>query len=628
MKVRLTRREYLKLTGLGGAAALLAAAGGCQSLGPPTEDGLAAGRYWGPLQRVRGVPLPALPISWEAATARVGEIFEAYAPHEIVFLLGFYPDHLNHLARLISRSLGGAGVLRFGVGSGFEARLTLLDACRKLYGYAGQPVFDLATPEVIFSFGASFTESWLAPAGAAPGGGTGAAFSRINPAAYVVQFEARLSPAAAFADEWIPVRPGSEAQLARALAGLVGGGPAWAGLSTAGRDLRAAERQTGVPARQLVRLARLFARAGRRLALPGGAALAAAGGLQAAQWILALNRLNTGPEDLSDFFLAPPGPLYPELASQPASAAEVSALVQNIELGRVKALFVHGVDPLAVFPHAYRFERALDKIERLVSFATYVDGISRRADLVLPDHAPGEGWGYQVPPHLADQGRVALLRPRRAPRFNTRATADVLLGALKASAGPAGGLDFQDERDFLSRSTAALDAGESAFRRLASEGGSNGWFEPGGWCYAEPRRFPPVTLQKPTRGVDGGLPPQVEGSPHEVYRLLIYPADGGVRRSSGPPAAEIHPSRAERSGFKPGDLALVRTAAGSLCVRISINPGLHPDALALAAAPTDLGHELGGATGLSRPIDLAGLAQNGAGDLVVTGLPARLERLV
>ena len=85
---------------------------------------------------------------------------------------------------------------------------------------------------------------------------------------------------------------------------------------------------------------------------------------------------------------------------------------------------------------------------------------------------------------------------------------------------------------------------------------------------------------------------------------------------------------AERSGFKPGDLALVRTAAGSLCVRISINPGLHPDALALAAAPTGLGDELGGATGLSRPIDLAGLAQNGAGDLVVTGLPARLERPV
>lgn len=614
MKARLTRREYLKLTGLGGAAALLAAAGGCQSLGPPTEDGLAAGRYWGPLQRVRGVPFLALPISWEAAIARVGEIFKAYAPHEIVFLFGLYPDHLNHLARLAARSLGGAGVLRFGAGSGFEARLTLLDACRKLYGYAGQPVFDLATPEVIFSFGASFTESWLAPVGAAPVGGPGAAFSRINPAAYVVQFEARRSPAAVLADEWVPVRPGSEAQLARALADLVGGGPAWAGLSTAGHDLRAAERQTGVPARQLVRLARLFARAGRRLALPGGAALAAAGGLQAAQWILALNRLNTGSEDHSVFFLAPPGPLYPELASQPASAAEVSALIQNIELGRVKALFVHGVDPLAVFPHAYRFERALDKIERLVSFATYVDGISRRADLILPDHASGEGWGYQVPPHLADQGRVALLRPHRAPRFNTRATADVLLGALKASAGPAGGLDFQDERDFLSRSTAALDAGESAFRRLASEGGPNGW------CYAEPRRFPPVTLQKPTREVDGGLPPQEEGSPDTAYRLLIYLADGGVHRSSGSPAAEIHPSRAERSGLKPGDLALVRTAAGSLCVRISINPGLHPDALALAAAPADLGDELGGRAGLSRPIDLAGLAQNGAGDLVVTGL--------
>ncbi|MCC7130137.1 MAG: hypothetical protein IT297_07030 [Anaerolineae bacterium] len=619
MNDRLTRGDFLRLAGLGGAAGLLAAAGGFAPTAPEQLQPSLTSRFWGPLRRWRGVPLPAFPISWKAAVAEVAAIFRAYAPQEIAFLVGLYPDHLHRLARLTAHSLGGVNVLRYSPNSGFEARVTLLDACQKLYGYAGVPVFDLSTAEVIFSFGASFCESWLAPISPELAVENEAAWARIDPAAHVVQFETRRSPAAELADEWIPIRPGAEALLARTLARL-------ARRSLGERDLHSAAAQTGVPAGELRRLARLFFGAHRRLALPGGAALAVEGGLPAAEWILNLNQAGDGSLGSSGFFLAPPAADYPELTSRPASAAEILALVKNIELGRVKALFVHGVDPLRVLPRAYGFAGALQQVERLVSFATFPDLLSSQADLILPDHAPGEAWGYQTALHRAEWGWVEALRPASPPRFNTRATADVLLQAWRASGGRSGALDFEDEQDFLSRSAAAFEAGGRAYHR--AEGGdlTPPWAAPGGWGYAEPRRFPPVTLTLPTQAVSASAA-EVASLPDGVFRLLLYPAAGERERPSGDPLAEIHPQRAARLGFAPGDPGWVRTAAGALRVSVSLNPHLHPDGLALpvdwAAYESDPGAE----TGLLRPLDLIGLAQNESGDLITAGALARLEHL-
>lgn len=620
MNDRLTRGDFLKLAGLGGAASLIASVGCLPPVEPALPDPLQTipiSRFWGPLRRLRGVPMPAFPISWGAAVAEVAAIFRTYAPHEIAFLLGLYPDHLNRLTRLTARSLGGASVLRYSPGSGCEARVTLMDACQRLYGYAGAPVFDLSTAGVIFSFGASFCESWLAPFLDRSATEPEAALAQIDPAAYVVQFEARRSPVAEQADEWISIRPGSEALLARALARLVQ-------RSLSRRDLRSAAEQTGVPTRELRRLARLFLGADRRLAVPGGAALAAEHGLQAAQWILALNHLERNPVGSSGFFLAPPVADYPELVSRPASAAEILALVKNIELGRVKALFVHGIDPLAVFPRAYGFEQALRQVERLVSFAHFPNLLSRQADLILPDHAPDESWGYQTVLRQADWGWVEAIRPSSAARFNTRATAEVLLQALRVSGKQTGALDFQNDRDFLAHSAAVFEASGCAYRR--AEGGdlAQPWVEPGGWGYIQPRRFPPVALMRPTQAA---LVIETKSLTDQVFRLLLYPAAEPQRQASEFPLAEIHPMRADRIGFTPGQLGLVRTSAGALRVRIAVNPNQHPDGLALPMDWAAFVSQSGGKTDLLRALDLIGLAQNEAGDLVMTGMLARLERL-
>lgn len=93
----------------------------------------------------------------------------------------------------------------------------LYEAVKRLYGQDQLPHFEIANAQYVLSFGADFLSTWLNPVGYMRQYGQfrqGAGRKRGK----LVQIESRFSMTAANADEWVPVKPGAEGALALSIA--------------------------------------------------------------------------------------------------------------------------------------------------------------------------------------------------------------------------------------------------------------------------------------------------------------------------------------------------------------------------------------------------------------------------
>ena len=195
--------------------------GGTCSRGQATLQGLYnPDRIKAPGKRASRASTEFSPLEWEAAIGLVKDALQNTQSNEIAFLMGLFPDHLYDLVQLISNGLGGANVLGYGTLGEFEARVTLIEASKNLLGVAKIPYFDLANTDVVFSFGANFVETWLSPVAYADSYGV-MRQGHTGRRGYFVQFEERMSQTAASGDEWFPINPGSAALLAQGLGFLV-----------------------------------------------------------------------------------------------------------------------------------------------------------------------------------------------------------------------------------------------------------------------------------------------------------------------------------------------------------------------------------------------------------------------
>lgn len=177
-------------------------------------------RVKGPVKRSRSSKAYDANTTWDAAIQIVTDALTKNQPGEIAFLLGMAPDHLFDLVTDLCKALGAPAPIRYGALGLFEGRATLGEASRAIFGRPNLLFFDIGGADVTFSFGANFLETWLSPVAYTRGF---AEMRRGNPRrrGYLVQFEPRMSQTAAKADEWIPIIPGSEGLVAAALGKLV-----------------------------------------------------------------------------------------------------------------------------------------------------------------------------------------------------------------------------------------------------------------------------------------------------------------------------------------------------------------------------------------------------------------------
>lgn len=464
-------------------------------------------------------------ISWEeaiaAVTARLGELRERNQARSVVFI-GGRGNHLqNRLFQRFLRAYGSPNYLR--APSGLDA---LQMAVYLQQGVPEAPAYDLEATGYLLSFGANLLEGWGSPVS------TMRAFGRWRDAAAgrrtkFVQVEPRFSVTAARADEWVSVRPGTEAALALGIAyvliteGLYDrrfvsertfGFDDWrdeSGRTHLGfRSLVLSEYRlnqvaalTQVPVETILRLGREFGRNRPALAIGGPQTSTLPGDPYTAMAIHSLNALMGSLEVPGGALLRSELPgddetlsrqrkqLPPSLVDGDGdllSWGDLSRLPEAILAGKpypVEAVLLHGVDPVFSLPNGEQFSQALERVPFVVSFSPIMDETAARADLILPDHTDLEKWQEAASPPTFPLSLLSTSPPVVEPVHQTRATADVILELGRALGGEvAEALPQATFEEFLREQVQSIFASQTGYTFTTSlEETWNRLLERSGW---------------------------------------------------------------------------------------------------------------------------------------------------
>ncbi|MEP0803988.1 MAG: molybdopterin-dependent oxidoreductase [Chloroflexota bacterium] len=595
-------------------------------------------RIQNPIKQGRGAQLSQETLDWNAAIQIVSDALTNTNPSEIAFLMGMAPDHLFDLVSDLAKAIGAPAPIRFGALGMFEARATLSKAAEDLFGKAAMPFFDLENADVVISFGANFLETWLSPVAFTRGF---AKMRRGNPErrGYFVQFEPRMSQTASKADEWIPLRPGTESLVALALGRLIAeakGGAIPAAFASV--DLVAAAAEAGVAIELLDRLAQTLVNAHHPLVIPGGAALGQSNGLAVAEAVLALNALIGNFGLPGGVFVSPLAPAQ-DAYHRPASAKEMVDFIAKMKNGGVKVLFVHGVNPVFELPKYFGFAEALAAVPQVISFATFPDETALASDYIFPDHHGLESWGYQRAV-VSAKAVLSGAQPVVAPYFNTRATADVFLAAAALAGGTlAQALPFADEVAFLQSKLTAL-VGEEGFFAAPEINSFTAYFQQyGGWWGTDPalatpsaasaiaKRFPSAAAEFAGEGEFFFLPfvsPTLgEAGANKPWLQELADPTTTVMWNTW---VEMNPATAHELGIENDDVVEIVSEAGSVEAPVYLYPAIRPDVIAM---PFGQGHTAYGRFAAGRganPADVLGVRFNEAGDLAFAGMKVAVKK--
>ena len=519
------------------------------------------------------------PISWDAAIGELVSHLDAISGGGLAALTRPGAHSRNDLIALFVERFGGPAPIAYDLFSDDVLRRANLVS----FGREQLPTFDFANSRAVISFGADFLGTWGSPVSQMAGY---AAMRRGRPGirGSLIQVEPRMSLTGASADEWVAIRPGTEGVLALGLAKTLGG-----------KNLdqytpAEVERQTGVRAARVERLARILAEQKPAVAVIAGAPLAQLHGLFQAQ---AVNTLNTALGAVD----APGGLSFtPQVQVQTGGSRALQAFASDVLSGKrqVQALLLDGANPVHSTPPGWKIKDALAKIPYIVSFGSFADDTSVMADLILPDHSFLESWTDSRPESGTTKAIVTVAGPAMKPLHNTRATADVLLETAKKLKKP-------------------LQMPESFSAMLqASVGGDEQWSTATKQGWVEVKQGSGRKAQGSEVRTQGQNPapratsPAFDGDPAQYpFHFLPFPSqaflDGStahlpwLQEMPDPLStamwstwAEINPQTAQRLGIGDGDMIEIASAHGSIHAPALFTPGIAPDVIAM---PTGQGHD-------------------------------------
>jgi anaerobic selenocysteine-containing dehydrogenase len=609
-------------------------------------------RVVGPIQHTRGEALyntefqnVEANMSWDDAIQVVSDALKDSAG--IAFLMGTTSDHLFDLVSELTNAIGAPAPIRFSVGNMFEGRATLSRAAEDFFGQAALPFFDIGNSDLVLSFGANFLETWLSPVAY---NRAYAQMRRGNPKrrGYLIQLEARMSQTAAKADEWIPIRPGTEGMVALAIARLVAetkGGAVPQGAESV--DLESVASAADVHLETLEHIVQLVVEAASPIAIPGGSALAQSNGLQTAEAVLTLNALTDNIGKAGGVFLSPLSPNQ-DTYHRPASAQEMADFINRMNSGEINTLFIHGVNPVFELPRSLGFSEALANVGTVISFATFPDETAVASNYIFPDRHGLESWGYQRVATGTTQSVLSGLQPvvsgvyeRDTPTllYDARGTADVFISAAKLAGDQfAQALPFNDEVEYIqSKLTNLIGQADGSFVAPEINSFSAYFQQQGGWWRnAEP--LVPATSALGNSFEVGATEFAGEGEFFFMPFLSPTLAEAGANKPwlqelADPTTTvmwntwvEINPHTAEELHIEDDDIVRITSEAGTVEASVYKYPGIRPDTIAM---PFGQGHTAYGIYAQGRgvnPADVLGVHFNEAGDLAFLGMKVKLEK--
>ncbi len=505
----------------------------------------------------------------------------------------FITGHVGpSMSRLIDQFVASVQGLR--VDYDAVSDVPLREATRIAYGVGGLPRYDIGAARLLLSFGNDFIETGISPVEHNKGLARMSAVDDEDHAkGRFVYLGARLSLTGMNADEWVPIRPGSEAAVALGMASAIAGpgaaGP-YANLLQS-YSVPTAAQAAGVTVEAIESLAERFVSEGPSLALGPGAGTHHRSATAANLAVAILNHV-AGNVGRTVF--------YEGAGGGPTSGyAAMAAAIGAMERGEIGLVIVHNSNPAYSLPAASGFTEAFESVPFRVSTALAHDETSELCNLIMPDRHFLESWGDSSP----RAGVMAIQQPvmEHVPMFDAKATGDALLSVAGHLGSDLGAATFYEYLRAQHRAahTPAMGDFEAMWRQALRTGVAAHAAAP----------VPAPQLRAPDTALTFDVPALDQGGD---LTLIVHPSGrfGGGEFSNSPwmqelPDSvakitwhswlEINPHTAEERGLRNGDIVTVTSPHGSVEVPVWLYPGIREDAVALAMG--------GGHTGMGRYAD-------------------------
>jgi menaquinone reductase, molybdopterin-binding-like subunit len=563
------------------------------------------GRVKSPLKKINN---RFVPISWEEATTlvadRLAELTREQRPEALACITG---SDRGSVPGLFSHFMAGFGSPNLLTMPDLESWLTL--TANTLHGSGHTLGFDLDHADFMLSFGAGLIDGWGSPVACFK-----SVAGRRQRGATLVQIEPRLSNTATYADKWIPIIPGTEADLAMGMcaillkenlfdpqfaAGFKGGFMRFTAMVQQKYPVEKVADITGIPAQEITKLAIEFAGAGMAVALPGKGRGDGAQNLKEFAAVHTLNCLKGNinkkggvyVKEIMDY-LTFPTPIQDAAAQKgaatPRLADSIQGLVNRINLSEepmVKVLFVYNANPCFTLNDPSRVRAAFEKIAFKVSFSSFMDETAMASDLILPISMFLERM-EDVPSKAGlASSVVGLAKPVVKPEFDTRSPGDVVIQIAKALGGT-----MAQNFEWPAYEACLEDLASNIWRKLTRQG------------YAVLQNTPPAGPVATDFAFLAENPDTIQ--PEGDLEFTLVPIDNIQVKTTLPASSpfaiktvsdrvikgtdmfvEINPQSAK--GLKDGEFVTLTTPAGSARVRVDFNEGIMPGVIGMVRG---LGH--------------------------------------
>ena len=397
-------------------------------------------------------------ISWDDAIAIVAgklkSIREKGTPEKLACITDKDQGSVPGLFKRLLKTFGSS---EFYTMPSLESYLEL--TASTLHSKGNTIAFDLENSNFVLSFGAGIIEGWGSPIACFK-----ANASRKARHAKLYQIEPRLSNTAANADKWIPVNPGTEADLALGMCAVIlkknlfdssatidfkGGFNKFAAMLNREYSVSKTAKITGVKASDIEKTAILFAKAKKPIAVFGRGRGDGAQSLKELAAVHMLNCLVGNINKKGGVFVKPvsqyldfPAESMDNVAyagsGKNKAAGTVNQLFEKIDKSSqalIEALFVYNANPGYNLNDSKKTKETLGKIPFKVSFSSFLDETAMLCDIILPSHTFMER--LEDVPSCAGFAKkvVGLSRPIIKPVLNTKHPGDSVILIAKALGG-------------------------------------------------------------------------------------------------------------------------------------------------------------------------------------------------
>jgi menaquinone reductase, molybdopterin-binding-like subunit len=574
----------------------------------------------------------AVPIARDAVIAEIAQAVKSKAASEYVAVMDARPGRtISLLYRQFLAGLPNGVYLQEPSGA-----CTTLGALQALYEKPIGPLgIDLENTRTLLSFGAPILDGWGTP-GRIMTLRRNQSHLDADQRLQIIQVETRQSRTALFADQWLPIRPGTEAALALGLANVIvreklfdetsvlrnaidfqnGDKPSYFNLVGQFQPERVSE-ITGISQEQIIATARKAAQRGPTIALggvdPGGGPLGESEEIAIAGLNLLLGNLGKA-GGIAARSEVPAATAIRETTAVPSS--EMSAIPDH----SIRVLIMDAAESGNAVPWPLIEKKLVPEHAVVVSLSPYLAGNAKSANYLIPAPAHLESLQEIPTPDGAARSSFGISTPLLTPPEGATEPVDFVRNlAAAASISLAGGSMADLLKD---RATAIYQNGrgeifvfgDKKLLNIKEAGSADKFWDmlKAGACWIDAKvemesvqRF--ALLGKSSLGFEKlslSAKGRMQSASVKEYPLAMMPFGLRAAVSSGQISpvmsklyqesglrelanlAFVNPGTGSANGLKDGEQAVIETQQGSATVKVKFDLAIMPGVIHVAVGPT------------------------------------------